>query len=64
MREDRAPPPPLSTGARKGSNQSLWLEEIHRVPGTGEWLGAGHVQVNQSGDPFGAPVVVRLKRGG
>ncbi|WP_371525329.1 hypothetical protein OG302_03585 [Streptomyces sp. NBC_01283] len=55
---------PLSTGARKGSNQSLWLKEIHRVPGTGEWLGAGHVQVNQSGDPFGAPVVVRLKRGG
>lgn len=54
---------PLSTGARKGSNQSLWLEEIHRVPGTDEWLGAGHVQVNQSGDPFGAPVVVRLKRG-
>ncbi|MEV0373364.1 hypothetical protein AB0I10_26725 [Streptomyces sp. NPDC050636] len=55
---------PLSTGARKGSNQQLWLEEIHRVPGTDEWLGAGHVQVNQSGDPFGAPVVVRLKRGG
>ncbi|MDG4859702.1 hypothetical protein P8605_16345 [Streptomyces sp. T-3] len=55
---------PLSTGARRGSNQSLWLEEIHRVPGTDEWLGAGHVQVNQSGDPFGAPVVVRLKRGG
>ncbi|MEV8314800.1 hypothetical protein AB0Q95_11560 [Streptomyces sp. NPDC059900] len=55
---------PVSTGARKASNQSLWLEEIHRVPGTDEWLGAGHVQVNQSGDPFGAPVVVRLKRGG
>ncbi|MEV2256987.1 hypothetical protein AB0I94_41710 [Streptomyces sp. NPDC050147] len=55
---------PLSTGARKGSNQSLWLEEIHRVPGTDAWLGAGHVQVNQSGDPFGAPVVVRLERGG
>ncbi|MFF2509481.1 hypothetical protein ACFVTY_39895 [Streptomyces sp. NPDC058067] len=55
---------PLSTGARKESNQSLWLEEIHRVPGTDEWLGAGHVQVNQSRDGFGAPVVVRLKRGG
>ncbi|MGW5738322.1 MULTISPECIES: hypothetical protein [Streptomyces] len=55
---------PLSTGARKESHQSLWLEEIHRVPGTDAWLGAGHVQVNQSGDPFGAPVVVRLKRGG
>ncbi|MEW1926488.1 hypothetical protein [Streptomyces sp. NPDC088360] len=55
---------PLSTGARKGSDQSLWLKEIHRVPGTDQWLGAGHVQVNQSGDPFGAPVVVRLKRGG
>lgn len=55
---------PLSTGARKESNQSLWLEEIHRVPGTDAWLGAGHVQVNQSGDPFDAPVVVRLKRGG
>lgn len=54
---------PLSTGARKDSNQSLWLEEIHRVPGTDEWLGSGHVQVNQSGDPFGAPVVVRLVRG-
>ncbi|MEU4092817.1 hypothetical protein [Streptomyces sp. NPDC026673] len=54
---------PLSTGARKGSNQSLWLAEVHRIPGTDEWLGAGHVQVNQSGDPFGAPVVVRLKRG-
>ncbi|MFE6158389.1 hypothetical protein ACFQ7F_05640 [Streptomyces sp. NPDC056486] len=55
---------PVSTGARKASNQSLWLKEIHRVPGTDEWLGAGHVQVNQSGDPFSAPVVVRLKRGG
>ncbi|GGV25074.1 hypothetical protein GCM10010277_05840 [Streptomyces longisporoflavus] len=55
---------PVSTGARKTSNQSLWLAEIHRVPGTDDWLGAGHVQVNQSGDPFGAPVVVRLKRGG
>ncbi|MEU6002654.1 hypothetical protein ABZ837_33185 [Streptomyces sp. NPDC047197] len=55
---------PLSTGARKGSDQSLWLKEIHRIPGTDQWLGAGHVQVNQSGDPFGAPVVVRLKRGG
>ncbi|MGW6060519.1 hypothetical protein [Streptomyces sp. NPDC055189] len=55
---------PVSSGARKASNQSLWLEEIHRVPGTDDWLGAGHVQVNQSGDPFGAPVVVRLKRGG
>ncbi|GGX37199.1 hypothetical protein [Streptomyces chryseus] len=55
---------PLQTGARKGSNQSLWLKEIHRVPGTDEWVGAGHVQVNQSGDPFRAPVVVRLKRGG
>ncbi|MFI6939396.1 hypothetical protein ACIBI4_09005 [Streptomyces sp. NPDC050418] len=53
---------PEDTGARKTSQQSLWLEEIHKVPGTDEWLGAGHVQVNQSGDPFGAPVVVRLKR--
>ncbi|MET9904442.1 hypothetical protein [Streptomyces sp. NPDC006446] len=55
---------PLSTGARKGSNQSLWLEDIHRVPGTDEWLGAGHIQVNQSGAPFDAPVVVRLRSGG
>ncbi|MET9890386.1 hypothetical protein ABZZ47_09230 [Streptomyces sp. NPDC006465] len=55
---------PLSTGARKGSNQSLWLEDIHRVPGTDAWLGAGHIQVNQSGDPFDAPVVVRLRSGG
>lgn len=55
---------PVSTGAREDSRQSLWLEEIQRVPGTDEWLGAGHVQVNQSGDPFGAPVVVRLKRRG
>ncbi|WP_338702843.1 hypothetical protein V2W30_36280 [Streptomyces sp. Q6] len=55
---------PVSTGAGKSSNQSLWLSEIHRIPGTDEWLGGGHVQVNQSGDPFSAPVVVRLKRGG
>ncbi|MGW7054794.1 hypothetical protein [Streptomyces sp. NPDC054887] len=54
---------PAATGAREGSNQSLWLEAVHRVPGTNEWWGAGHVQVNQSGDPFGAPVLVRLKRG-
>ncbi|MBO1334531.1 hypothetical protein [Streptomyces sp. VRA16 Mangrove soil] len=53
---------PRSTGARSSSNQSLWLSEIHRVPGTGSWLGAGHVQVNQSGAPFDAPVVVRLER--
>ncbi|MFE5208557.1 hypothetical protein [Streptomyces sp. NPDC056600] len=60
----RSPRLPLSTGARKDSRQSLSLEEIRRVPGTEEWFGAGHVQVNQSGDPFGAPVVVRLKRRG
>lgn len=54
---------PLSTGARKASNQQLWLKEIHRVPGTGAWIGAGKVEVMQSGDPFGAPVVVRLERG-
>ncbi|MGV2922196.1 hypothetical protein [Streptomyces alfalfae] len=53
---------PVSTGARKDSGQTLWLEEIHRVPGTDTWLGAGKVQVTQSGDPFGAPVLVRLKR--
>jgi hypothetical protein len=61
IERDRLPP---STGARKGSRQSLWLSEIHRVPGTDEWVGAGHVQVNQSGDPFRAPVVVRLRRDG
>ena len=55
---------PVSTGARKGSKQSMWLAELHRVPGTNQWLGSGHIQVNQSGDPFRAPVVVRLKRGG
>ncbi|MFF3494101.1 hypothetical protein ACFYWS_22430 [Streptomyces sp. NPDC002795] len=54
---------PLSTGARKASNQMLWLKEIHRIPGTDEWIGAGKVDVMQSGDPFGAPVVVRLERG-
>ncbi|WP_327664237.1 MULTISPECIES: hypothetical protein [unclassified Streptomyces] len=54
---------PLSTGARKASNQMLWLKEIHRIPGTDEWIGAGKVEVMQSGDPFGAPVVVRLERG-
>ncbi|MFE1953078.1 hypothetical protein ACFW9D_21720 [Streptomyces sp. NPDC059524] len=55
---------PLSSGARRTSHQSLWLLEVHRAPGTDTWYGAGHVQVNQSGDPFGAPVVVRLKRRG
>ncbi|MGY0487667.1 hypothetical protein [Streptomyces sp. WG-D5] len=54
---------PRSTGARTTSNQQLWLKEIHRVPGTDEWIGAGKVEVMQSGDPFGAPVVVRLERG-
>jgi hypothetical protein len=55
---------PLSTGAREKSRQSLWLEELHQVPGTDEWMGAGHVDVNQAGAPFPAPVVVRLTRGG
>ncbi|PKT71284.1 hypothetical protein CW362_19680 [Streptomyces populi] len=55
---------PLSTGAGRDSRQSLWLAEIHRIPGTDEWLGAGVVEVSQSGNPFTAPVVVRLKRGG
>ncbi|MFD6495824.1 hypothetical protein [Streptomyces sp. NPDC060188] len=54
---------PTSTGARKTSNQSLWLKEIHRVPGTDAWVGAGQVEVNQSGAPFSAPVIVRLRRG-
>ncbi|MER5441260.1 hypothetical protein [Streptomyces sp. NPDC002790] len=54
---------PQSTGARKTSNQGLWLNEIYRIPGTDEWLGAGKVEVSQSGGPFNAPVVVRLERG-
>ncbi|MFD6821096.1 hypothetical protein ACFWC5_12045 [Streptomyces sp. NPDC060085] len=54
---------PTATGAGTSSNQSLWLQEIHRIPGTDEWIGAGAVQVNQTGNPFDAPVVVRLKRG-
>ncbi|MFJ9177307.1 hypothetical protein [Streptomyces sp. NPDC102360] len=37
--------------------------EIHRIPGTDEWIGAGKVEASQFGDPFGAPVVVRLERG-
>ncbi|SDK75619.1 hypothetical protein [Streptomyces indicus] len=52
---------PGSTGARAGSKQSLWLESVLRVPGTDTVIGAGHVQVNQSGAPFSAPVVVRLE---
>ncbi|MYT74864.1 MULTISPECIES: hypothetical protein [unclassified Streptomyces] len=55
---------PVSTGAGKSSNQSLWLSAVRRVPGTDIWLGCGHVQVNQSGAPFNAPVVVRLERPG
>lgn len=55
---------PESAGARGTSKQSLRVEGTHRVPGTGEWLAAGHVQVAQSGDPFAAPVVVRLRSGG
>ncbi|OIJ69794.1 hypothetical protein WN71_001015 [Streptomyces mangrovisoli] len=52
-----------STGARKDSKQVMGPAEVHRIPGTDEWLGAGEVVVSQSGAPFSAPVVVRLKRG-
>ncbi|CAM5481735.1 hypothetical protein SALBM135S_02275 [Streptomyces alboniger] len=54
---------PRSTRAREGSGQMLSLAVIHRVPGTDEWVGAGKVEVAQSGDPFNASVLVRLKRG-
>ncbi|MGW0603808.1 hypothetical protein [Streptomyces sp. NPDC002640] len=55
---------PASTGAGGTSKQSLRVEGTQRVPGTGEWLAAGHVRVDRSGGPFSAPVVVRLRSGG
>lgn len=33
------------------------------MPGTDEVVGVGHVQVNQSGNPMGKAVVVRLVGG-
>ncbi|MEU9468503.1 hypothetical protein AB0D78_17930 [Streptomyces avermitilis] len=49
-------------GARRSSAQSLWLTSVIPVPGTDTVLGAGHVQVNQSGDPKEKAVVVSLRR--
>ncbi|MFI1442169.1 hypothetical protein [Streptomyces fructofermentans] len=53
---------PGGDGVRPTSRQSLWLSAVEPVPGTGQVLGVGHVQVNQSGDPMDKPVVVSLRR--
>lgn len=50
-------------GAQGGSSaQLLWLTSVIPVPGTDTVLGAGHVQVDQSGDPMEKAVVVSLRR--
>ncbi|WP_263169827.1 hypothetical protein [Streptomyces sp. SCSIO ZS0520] len=53
---------PSTGGVTPQSQQSLWLEQVAPVPGSGEVLGAGHVQVNQSGNPMSKAVVVRVER--
>ncbi|GDY63342.1 hypothetical protein AQJ43_03105 [Streptomyces avermitilis] len=49
-------------GARPSSAQLLWLTSVIPFPGTDTVLGAGHVQVNQAGDPMEKAVVVPLRR--
>ncbi|MEV6587779.1 hypothetical protein [Streptomyces acidicola] len=53
---------PNKDGVRSTSQQSLWLKELARLPGTDEVIGVGHVQVNQSGNPMSKAVVVSLNR--
>lgn len=54
---------PNEGGVRKESRQSLWLEELARLPGSDRVIGVGYVQVNQSGDPMSKAVVVSLREG-
>ncbi|WP_338896450.1 hypothetical protein WBG99_12775 [Streptomyces sp. TG1A-60] len=54
---------PNEGGVRKDSRQSLWLDELARLPGTDRVIGVGHVQVNQSGNPMSKAVVVSLREG-
>ncbi|UUU24502.1 hypothetical protein [Streptomyces sp. DSM 40750] len=54
---------PNEGGVRKDSQQSLWLDELARLPGSDRVIGVGHVQVNQSGNPMSKAVVVSLREG-
>lgn len=54
---------PNEGGVRADSRQSLWLDELARLPGTDRVIGVGHVQVNQSGNPMSKAVVVSLREG-
>lgn len=55
---------PNEGGVREDSQQSLWLDELARLPGAaGRVIGVGHVQVNQSGNPMSKAVVVSLREG-
>ncbi|WP_306335545.1 hypothetical protein [Streptomyces sp. KL118A] len=53
----------LPAGERIGarSKQRLWLDSIVPVPGTGKFVGAGQVQVLQSGNPLTLPVVATFE---
>ncbi|MET8683972.1 hypothetical protein ABZV77_07115 [Streptomyces sp. NPDC004732] len=53
---------PAGLGARPESQQQLWLKKIIAVPGTGQVLGFGSVEVIQSGAAPDRAVVVSLKR--
>lgn len=54
---------PNEGGVRRDSRQSLWLDELARLPGSDRVIGVGHVQVNQSGNPMSKAVVVSLREG-
>ncbi|HCA88263.1 MAG TPA: hypothetical protein DEQ61_24065 [Streptomyces sp.] len=53
---------PSTDGIKSSSQQSLRLNAVEPVPGTGKILGVGHVQVNQAGNPTSRSVIVSLER--
>ncbi|UUU31377.1 hypothetical protein JIX56_16515 [Streptomyces sp. CA-210063] len=54
---------PDEGGVREDSRQSLWVDELARLPGSDRVIGVGHVQMSQSGSPMSKAVVVSLREG-
>ncbi|GAA2602800.1 hypothetical protein [Streptomyces axinellae] len=52
---------PSTGGITEHARQSLWFERIAPIPGTRKVIGAGLMQVNQSGNPMNKPLLATLK---
>lgn len=52
---------PATGGITRQARQSLWFDTVVPVPGTRKLIAAGHMQVNQSGNPMSKPLLATLE---